>query len=243
MSDKEEVKAIVAAIREHLTYLSEIGVTEYGDETRAQPKALLEKNMAEQFSLFEMADEIRPRKDETLDEIRAEIGHCCKLCEGCTQPVFGDGNPKARLMFIGEAPGADEDIQGRPFVGAAGKLLDKIINAMGLKREEVYITNVVKCRPPGNRKPEKEEVEACEGFLFREIAAVKPRVIVTLGATPLFSLLRIKEGITHVRGNWYEYQKIPVMPTFHPAYLLRSPDKKREVWEDMKQVMARLKTL
>lgn len=241
MSDKEELKAIAIALREHLTYLSEIGVTEYGDP--AQPAVSLEMSMVNKQQLLFETDEHRPVKDETLSGIRAEIGHCCKLCEGCTQAVFGEGNPAARLMFVGEAPGADEDLQGRPFVGAAGKLLDKIIEAMGLKREDVYITNVVKCRPPGNRKPEKEEIEACEGFLFREIAVVKPRIIVTLGATPLFSLLRIKDGITRVRGNWYEYQNIPVMPTFHPAYLLRSPEKKREVWEDMKQVMAKLKTL
>lgn len=242
MSDKEELKAIVAALREHLIYLGEIGITDYGDHAQSETFLHTMTNR-QQFSLFEADETAKPMKDETLTEIRAEIGHCCNLCEGCTQPVFGEGNPAARLMFVGEAPGADEDAQGRPFVGAAGKLLDKIIEAMGLKREDVYITNVVKCRPPGNRKPEKEEIEACEGFLFREIAVVKPCIIVTLGATPLFSLLRVKEGITRVRGNWYKYQNIPVMPTFHPAYLLRSPEKKREVWEDMKQVMAKLKTI
>lgn len=204
-----------------------------GESSKALPQA------PAQFSLF--AQQEVSQREETLEDIKAEIGNCCHLCKGCTQAVFGEGNPNAQLMFIGEAPGAEEDLQGRPFVGQAGKLLDKIIEAMALKRQDVYITNVVKCRPPENRKPEKEEIEACEGFLFREIAVVKPQVIVTLGATPLFSLLRIKDGISRVRGNWYEYKGIPVMPTFHPAYLLRSPDKKREVWEDIKKVMTHLK--
>lgn len=179
----------------------------------------------------------------TLAEVRAEVGHCCDLCPQATQIVFGEGNPQAELMFIGEAPGAEEDATGRPFVGAAGKLLDKIISAIGLKREEVYITNVVKCRPPNNRKPTNDEMSACEPFLFNEIELVKPKLIVTLGATPLTCLLNIKEGITKTRGQFYDFQGIPVMPTFHPAFLLRVPEKKREVWEDMKQVMNKLKEI
>ncbi len=146
-------------------------------------------------------------------------------------------------MFVGEAPGAEEDTTGRPFVGAAGRLLDKIIAAIGLKREDVYITNVVKCRPPNNRKPTSDEMEACEPFLFNEIEVVKPKLIVTLGATPLTSLLNIKEGITKTRGQFYNFQGIPVMPTFHPAFLLRFPERKREVWEDMKKVMTKLQEI
>ncbi len=179
----------------------------------------------------------------TLVEIRAEVGHCCGLCPQATQIVFGEGNPQAELMFIGEAPGAEEDATGRPFVGAAGKLLEKIISAIGFKREDVYITNVVKCRPPNNRKPTSDEMSACEPFLFNEIELVKPKLIVTLGATPLTCLLDIKEGITKIRGQFYDFQGIPVMPTFHPAFLLRVPEKKREVWEDMKQVMNKLKEI
>lgn len=179
----------------------------------------------------------------TLAAIRAEVGHCCGLCPQAIQIVFGEGNPQAELMFIGEAPGAEEDATGRPFVGAAGKLLDKIISAIGFKREDVYITNVVKCRPPNNRKPTNDEMSACEPFLFNEIELVKPKLIVTLGATPLTCLLDIKEGITKIRGQFYDFQGIPVMPTFHPAFLLRVPEKKREVWEDMKQVMNKLKEI
>jgi uracil-DNA glycosylase len=188
----------------------------------------------------EVAAKLPIYNDQSLEDIRQEIGHCCGLCPAAINPVFGEGNPQAAIMFIGEAPGADEDATGRPFVGAAGKLLDKIIEAMGMRREDVYITNIVRCRPPENRKPTPEEMMACESFVFREIQFIKPKVIVTLGATPLFSLLRIKEGITKIRGHFYDYQGIAVMPTFHPAYLLRVPTHKREVWEDMKQVLAKL---
>jgi DNA polymerase len=139
-------------------------------------------------------------------------------------------------MFIGEGPGADEDATGRPFVGRAGQLLDKIISAIGMKREEVYIANVVKCRPPGNRTPEREEVSTCEPFLYRQIAVIRPKVIVTLGSPAFQCVLRSRDSVSRVRGEWRELDGIAVMPTFHPAYLLRSPDKKREVWEDMKKV-------
>lgn len=221
---------------------------------------MAKKNMSsstDQLSLFETdnpkpnstsTSSIKPSVNRslgkaTLVEIRAEVGHCCGLCPQATQIVFGEGNPQAELMFIGEAPGAEEDATGRPFVGAAGKLLDKIIAAIGFKREDVYITNVVKCRPPNNRKPTNDEMSACEPFLFNEIELVKPKLIVTLGATPLTCLLDIKEGITKTRGQFYDFQGIPVMPTFHPAFLLRVPEKKREVWEDMKQVMNKLKEI
>jgi uracil-DNA glycosylase family 4 len=183
---------------------------------------------------------------ETLDEIRAEMGDCqrCKLWRTRTKLVFGEGQAKAELMFVGEAPGADEDLTGRPFVGRAGQLLNKMIEAIGMKREEVYIANVIKSRPPGNRNPEKDEIEACIPFLYRQIAAVHPRLIVTLGNPATQELLDTKTGISKMRGQFQDYPRlagIKVLPTFHPAYLLRSPDKKREAWEDLKKVRAFLR--
>ena len=171
--------------------------------------------------------------------IRDDIGDCtrCGLCEGRTQVVNTHGNRKARLMFVGEAPGADEDAQGKPFVGRAGQLLTKMIEAMGIKREDVIIGNVNRCRPPGNRQPTLEEAAICRPFLFREIAAVQPEIIVVMGNTALRNLLEVREGITRVRGKFQDFRGIKVMPTFHPAYLLRDPSKKRETWEDLKMVM------
>ena len=163
----------------------------------------------------------------------------CRLASGRTNVVFGEGAENARLMFIGEGPGADEDATGRPFVGAAGQLLDKMIAAMHLKREEVYIANIVKCRPPGNRMPNDEEATACMGYLERQIQLIKPEVIVLLGGTAVHFLLNL-DGITRLRGRWHEYNNIPVMPTFHPAFLLRNPEAKREAWNDLKMVMAKL---
>ncbi len=177
-------------------------------------------------------------QDPSLEAIREDIGECtrCKLHEHRRNIVFGEGNQQAKLVFVGEGPGAEEDATGRPFVGRAGQLLDKIIGTIGLKREDVYICNVVKCRPPGNRAPERDEVATCEQFLFRQLAFIKPRVIVALGSPAFQCLLRTKETITRARGEWREWNGIMVMPTFHPAYLLRTPEKKREVWEDMKKV-------
>lgn len=177
-------------------------------------------------------------RDVSLEAIREDLGDCrrCKLHEHRRTIVFGEGNPRARLVFVGEGPGAEEDATGRPFVGRAGQLLDKIIAAIGLKREDVYIANIVKCRPPGNRTPERDEVDTCQPFLFRQISAIDPLVIVALGAPAFQCLLRTREPITRARGQWRELNGIKIMPTFHPAFLLRSPDKKREVWEDMKKV-------
>ena len=178
-----------------------------------------------------------------LRVIREELGDCtrCKLHRlGRRQIVFGVGNPDADLMFVGEGPGADEDRQGEPFVGAVGKLLDKIIAAMGFQRSEVYIANIVKCRPPRNRDPEPDEVETCLPFDEAQIDSVRPRVLVTLGRPATHSLLRTKAPITRIRGNWQEFRGVPVMPTFHPAYLLRNPAGKRPVWQDMQAVVARL---
>jgi uracil-DNA glycosylase len=177
-----------------------------------------------------------------LEAVRSEIGECtrCKLHKGRTNIVFGVGNPEARLMFVGEAPGEDEDLQGYPFVGKAGQLLTKMIEAMGLGRKDVYICNTVKCRPPNNRNPEPDELLACEPFLKGQLRAVKPEAIVTLGKFAAQALLREQTPITRLRGEWREYEGIPVMPTFHPAYLLRSPGEKGKVWEDLKQVMKKL---
>jgi uracil-DNA glycosylase family 4 len=176
--------------------------------------------------------------NDTIDYIRAEIGDCtrCPLHEGRIQIVHTTGNFQADLMFVGEAPGADEDEQGRPFVGRAGQLLTKIIESIGMSRDEVCIGNINRCRPPGNRKPEPNETAACRPFLLREIAVVKPRVIVVLGATAAHNLLQVKTPITKLRGEFHDYFGVKVMPTFHPAYLLRDPHKKREVWDDMKKV-------
>jgi DNA polymerase len=184
--------------------------------------------------------------DETLEDIRRDLGDCrrCKLAPTRTNIVFGEGNPKAELMFVGEGPGADEDATGRPFVGRAGQLLTKMIEAIDLKREDVYIANVVKSRPPGNRAPEADEVKACIPFLFRQIEAIRPKLIVALGNPAMQALLDTKIGITKMRGQLQDYPRvsaIKVLPTFHPAYLLRSPDKKREAWEDLKKVRAFLR--
>ncbi len=181
---------------------------------------------------------IQKTSAETFEDIHREIGDCtrCPLHQERTHVVHTEGNRKARLMFVGEAPGADEDAQARPFVGRAGQLLTKIIEAIGMKREDVLIGNVNRCRPPGNRAPMPDEVAACKPFLLREIAAARPEVIVVLGNTATKNLLDTREGITRLRGSFQDYKGIRVMPTFHPAYLLRDPSKKRETWEDLKKV-------
>ncbi|HYY58386.1 MAG TPA: uracil-DNA glycosylase family protein [Pyrinomonadaceae bacterium] len=190
-------------------------------------------------------EESLPRSSETLEDIWNDIGECmrCPLCQSRTRVVNSEGNPKARLMFIGEAPGADEDATGRPFVGRAGQLLNKIIEAIGLKRDDIMIGNVNRCRPPQNRTPTSSEAATCKPFLLREIAIIRPDVIVVLGNTAMKNLLDTKEGITRLRGQFQDYRGIKVMPTFHPAYLLRDPSKKREAWEDMKKVRDYLNTV
>ncbi|HEX8183357.1 MAG TPA: uracil-DNA glycosylase [Blastocatellia bacterium] len=223
-------------------------------DQEAMPKKISSVEQPALFGDIAADDEPRPKRaqvpviqpqDLSLEAIREDIGECvrCKLHEHRTHIVFGEGDPNAKLVFIGEGPGADEDATGRPFVGRAGQLLDKIIAAIGLKREEVYISNIVKCRPPGNRTPERDEVATCEQFLFRQLALIRPRVIVALGSPAFQTLVRTKETITRARGEWREWNGIMVMPTFHPAYLLRVPEKKREAWEDMKKVREYLNTL
>lgn len=233
----------------HLEFFGELGV----DGIRVDP-AWRARRVAEPSAPSAPSEPVRgvPKVPEVqffassadaLASIRADLGPCtrCKLHGlGRRQIVFGVGNPDADLMFVGEAPGADEDVQGEPFVGRAGQLLTKIIEAIGLRREDVYIANVIKCRPPANRNPEPDEVEQCEPFLFRQIDTIKPKVIVALGKFAAQSLLRTTDPISGIRGREYRYRDAILMPTYHPAYLLRTPSAKREVWEDMKRVRALL---
>lgn len=182
-------------------------------------------------------------RQETLEEIRSELTDCrrCPLCAGRKNIVFGVGNPYARLVFVGEAPGREEDEKGEPFVGEAGRLLDRILFAMGMQRSDVYICNVEKCRPPQNRDPLPEEIEACEPYLRRQLAAINPRIIVALGRFAVQTLLRDPSPLNRLRGRWHNYEGIALMPTYHPAYLLRNPAGKKDLWEDMKQVLRRLR--
>jgi uracil-DNA glycosylase family 4 len=221
-------------------------ISEKKSENKSENKSMKEETAAED-SLF---GDISPSNElvstgDTLEGIHNALAGCklCRLWEGRTQIVNSTGNPNAQLMFIGEAPGADEDAQGKPFVGRAGQLLTKIIEAIGMDREEVFIGNINRCRPPGNRAPMADEAASCKPFLLREIAVVRPKVIVVLGATAMQNLLETKAPIGKLRGNFQDYFGIKVMPTFHPAYLLRDPHKKREVWEDMKKVKAALDSL
>jgi DNA polymerase len=221
---------------EHLKFAKELGVAGVSGDPAWRQRADGAQAPAPDGS-------VRLKADTTsviaLADVRADIGDCtrCKLHGlGRSQIVFGVGNPEADLMFVGEAPGADEDIQGVPFVGRAGQLLTKIIEAIGMKREDVYIANVIKCRPPQNRNPEPDEVETCEPFLFRQIDSIKPKVIVALGKFGAQTLLRTLEPISRLRGRVFEYRGAKLIPTFHPAYLLRNPSSKRDVWEDMKLV-------
>jgi DNA polymerase len=190
-------------------------------------------------SLFE---EVAKVKDDSLLKIREDIGDCrrCKLHKGRHKIVFGDGSPTADLVFVGEGPGADEDAQGLPFVGRAGKLLTQMIEAMGLQRKDVYICNVVKCRPPQNRAPEPDEVETCSPYLLRQIDVINPKAIVCLGAVAAKTLLQTTRGISQFRGQWQEWRGRRLIATYHPAYLLRNPLAKADVWKDLQKVMAEL---
>jgi uracil-DNA glycosylase len=242
-------------LAEHLRFYEELGVTGISRDARwrrrsaddapgaiATPVSETPQPLAERSTSTPAAAD-PPSSAQILVSVREDIGDCtrCKLHRlGRTQVVFGVGNPDADLMFVGEAPGGDEDIQGIPFVGRAGQLLTKIIEAIGLGRDDVYIANVIKCRPPGNRNPEPDEVETCEPFLFRQIDAIAPKVIVALGTFAAKTLLRTNDPISRLRGRVFEYRGARLVPTFHPAFLLRSPERKRDVWEDMKKVRALL---
>ncbi len=186
---------------------------------------------------------LKIEKDSALKSLRDEIGDCqrCKLCKNRKNIVFGEGPAEAEIMFIGEGPGRDEDIQSRPFVGEAGKLLTSLIVKLGLKREEVYIANIVKCRPPNNREPEADEIITCSPFVERQLEIIKPKVIVSLGKVATHALLKVKTPISKIRGNFFDYRGIPLMPTFHPAYLLRNKKDKWLTWDDMQKVLEKLK--
>jgi len=190
-------------------------------------------------SLFEVLDHV---EGDTLERIRGDLGECtrCRLHEQRNKIVFGQGNPRAELVFVGEGPGHDEDVQGLAFVGRAGKLLTQMIEAMGLTREQVYICNVVKCRPPENRKPEDDEVATCSPYLFRQLDVIAPKAIVCLGLTAAQALLKTKDSISRFRGEWFDYRGTKLLATYHPAYLLRNPNAKGEVWKDLQKVMAHL---
>jgi uracil-DNA glycosylase len=244
--ERDELASLVISLRRHLQRRQAAGIqslpANHVPEIFAAAKKddLLSGTDGDLFS--DSADMFRAA---TLEELRAAIGDChrCKLWPGRTHLVFGVGNPNARLMFIGEGPGRDEDLQGEPFVGRAGQLLTDIITkGMGLRREDVYIANVVKCRPPENRNPEADEVASCEPFLKKQIELVRPEIIVALGKFAVQTLLQSKVPITRLRGNWYTYHGIKLMPTFHPAYLLRNPGDKKLVWEDIKKVIKEMRS-
>ena len=231
-------------LTEHLRFFEELGVDGVSLDPGWRRRAAAMPESAGSVMSGDAADALAADRTtaDTLDEIRSDLGECtrCILHEGRTTLVFGAGNPDADLVFVGEAPGRDEDLQGVPFVGRAGQLLTKIIASIGLTRDEVYIANVVKCRPPGNRNPEPGEVQTCEPFLFRQIDVIRPKVVVALGAFAIHTLLGTNQVISRLRGRVYEYRGAKLVPTFHPAFLLRSPDRKRDVWEDMKKVRSLL---
>jgi uracil-DNA glycosylase len=228
-------------LAEHLKFAAELGVTGVSKDPAWRERLVPVPSSAEASAgeaVAPVGEPVAFYTTETLAAIKADIGDDCRRCKlhtlGRKQIVFGVGNPGADLMFVGEAPGADEDQQGIPFVGRAGQLLTKIIEAIGLTRDDVYIANVIKCRPPQNRNPEQDEVDTCEPFLFRQIDTIKPKVIVALGTFAARTLLRTLDPISRLRGRVYDYRGAKLIPTFHPAYLLRNPSSKREVWEDMK---------
>ncbi len=215
---RAEIREVVQDLRAYLEAQQELGV-EYLDVRWPESPA--------------------PARPLSLDEVREELGECtrCKLHQHRTQIVFGVGNPNASLVFVGEAPGADEDAQGEPFVGRAGQLLTKIIQAMGMQREDVYICNIIKCRPPNNRTPESDEILSCQPFLVKQLQAIHPKFICALGGPAAQTLLKTKEPISRLRGKFYDFHGIPLLPTFHPAFLLRNPHEKKTVWEDMKLLL------
>jgi uracil-DNA glycosylase len=233
-------------VAEHLRFYGELGVTGISRDPRwsKRPDASQVDSSVIGHRISDI-DTAGPRDAANLLAlIKADVGPDCPRCKlarlGRKQVVFGVGNPDADLMFVGEAPGADEDIQGIPFVGRAGQLLTKMILAINLERDQVYIANVIKCRPPGNRNPEPDEIAACEPFLFQQIDAVRPRVIVALGAFAAKTLLRTEDPISRLRGRVYDFRGAKLIPTFHPSFLLRSPDRKRDAWEDLKRARALL---
>jgi uracil-DNA glycosylase len=232
-------------LAEHLRFYQELGVTGVSRDPKwrrrqaaTAPQAVSEADQPEVVPVTFSRSSV-----EALSAIRDELGDCtrCKLHTlGRSQIVFGVGNPDAELMFVGEAPGADEDAQGVPFVGRAGQLLTKMIEAMGLKRDDVYIANVLKCRPPGNRNPEPDEIAQCEPFLFRQLESVQPKVVIALGAFAARTLLKTDAPISRLRGRVHHFRGAKLIPTFHPSFLLRSPGYKREAWDDLKLALSEM---
>jgi uracil-DNA glycosylase family 4 len=215
----ENMNEMISDLKSYLEYLKGMGISSLSTSERPSEKVF----QSETF---------------TLEKVRKELGDCkrCKLHQTRRTIVFGEGNKKSSLMFIGEGPGYDEDVQGRPFVGRAGQLLTKIIQSINLPREEVYITNIVKCRPPQNRNPEPDEIQSCHPFLMKQIRVIQPKIICALGTFSAQTLLKTDIKITALRGRFYDLEGIKVIPTYHPAFLLRNPERKRDVWEDMKKI-------
>ncbi len=246
MSEHEELLAELRALRGYVTELEESGMELIPLDIAEPPPEMAESVVvpiaAESEPVYAPAPVTEP---EGLDSIRLEMGEChrCQLGDGRTNLVFGVGNPRARVVFVGEAPGHDEDLQGEPFVGEAGQILNRVITRMGLDRQEVYICNVIKCRPPGNRNPQPTEIEQCQPFLLRQLRAIAPEAIVALGTFAAQTLLNTKEPISKLRGSFHDYCGIPLMPTFHPSYLLhnrKNTDLFWLVWDDMVQVLKKL---
>jgi len=241
----EELLLLTTSVRRHLQRRAQLGIARVAKDNRIEDNPSGKSARSIGGGSRELFSPSAPSLvASTLEELRAAIGDCrrCKLCSGRTHLVFGVGNPRAKLMFVGEGPGRDEDLQGEPFVGRAGQLLTDIITkGIGLRREDVYIANVVKCRPPDNRNPEPDEVAACEPFLKKQIELISPEIIVALGKFAVQTLLQSKMPITKLRGTWHTYEGIKLMPTFHPAYLLRNPADKKLVWEDIKKVIQEMR--
>ncbi|MFQ5853632.1 MAG: uracil-DNA glycosylase family protein [Candidatus Binatia bacterium] len=246
-SDREEMGLIVASLRVHIQRREQAGIrflSRRGSKD-GKPEEAAQARPLEGFEGNLFSDYASAYRAKTLEELRTAIGDCrrCKLWPGRTHLVFGVGNPNGKVVFVGEGPGRDEDLQGEPFVGRAGQLLTDIITrGMGLRREDVYIANVIKCRPPDNRNPESDEIESCEPFLVRQLELIRPQVIIALGKFAVQTLLKSKLAITRLRGVWHNYRGIKLMPTLHPAYLLRNPGDKRLVWEDIKKVLQELRS-
>jgi uracil-DNA glycosylase family 4 len=248
---ESELLDIATQVRKHLEYQKMLGVKSIEliptlsptVEADAPSAANKEQTHSTKTENVPKTVKLRPFPSAGLAAVREELGNCsrCKLHKGRTTIVFGEGDPSSVLVFVGEGPGYEEDQQGRPFVGAAGQLLtDIIVKGIKLRREDVYICNVVKCRPPNNRNPDPDEINACEPFLIKQLEAIKPKIIIALGNIAAKTLLKTGEGITSLRGRWQTYHGIPVMPTFHPAYLLRNPKDKALVWEDIKKVIVEM---
>jgi len=228
-------------LTEHLAFFEQLGADGVSRDPRWRARADFAQGFAQPARSGEdaRAGGADPEMvSDTLEQIRSDLGECsrCKLSRDRTTLVFGVGSSDADLVFVGEAPGRDEDLQGIPFVGRAGQLLTKIIGSIGLTRDEVYIANVIKCRPPNNRNPERDEVQTCEPFLFRQLDVIRPKVVVALGAFAVRTLLDSDQAISRLRGQVYDFRGAKLVPTYHPAFLLRSPDRKRDVWDDMKKV-------